>query len=194
MTFKDVPSTVAELVLYDDGDFIDKAYNSILLRNPDFDGYNTYLSKLRKGYLTKEDVIVALRQSSEGKFKKSTLKDVDRFIEHKSTWIGRLRALFRKIYALHRTRNQELAAKRNYIPKISPSAVSDDDVIYSYNILFHRSPDSLEEIRHQQQSHTEISTMLRDFFESPEFKRKNLDVIELIQKHHQIEKGPAPSR
>jgi hypothetical protein len=188
MIFKDVPSTVAELVLYDDGDFIDKSYHSILLRNPDFDGYNTYLNQLRNGQLAKEDVIAILRQSSEGKLKKSTLKDVDRFIENRSTWIGRLRMFLRKSYASLHIRKKELEAKHNYIRKTSPAAISDEDVLYCYNLLFHRNPDSLEEVRHHQQSHGEISTLLRDFFESPEFKRKNLDVIELVQEFFQAEK------
>jgi len=48
-------------------DFIRFAYKAILNREPDPDGLNFYLSKLKSGAYTKTDIICALRFSKEGR-------------------------------------------------------------------------------------------------------------------------------
>lgn len=56
----------AELIEYEDEDFIKVAYNSILKREPDNAGFDLFLSKLRSGSLNKADILAKLRYSAEG--------------------------------------------------------------------------------------------------------------------------------
>jgi SAM-dependent methyltransferase len=48
-------------------EFVSNAYQSVLNRQPDPFGEDLYLSKLRRGELTREEVVFVLRYSSEGK-------------------------------------------------------------------------------------------------------------------------------
>lgn len=59
--------TLEELISYMDEEFIDNAFRSILHREPDPVGKEFYLSKLRSGSLTKEEIVFSLRYSEEGK-------------------------------------------------------------------------------------------------------------------------------
>lgn len=56
-----------ELTCYFDEEFIDNAFRAILHREPDPAGKSFYLSRLRNGELTKEDIVISLRYSEEGK-------------------------------------------------------------------------------------------------------------------------------
>jgi hypothetical protein len=58
--------TVAEFLGYDDLDFIRKAYLGILKREPEHEGLERYLRRLREGDLTKESLLARLRFSREG--------------------------------------------------------------------------------------------------------------------------------
>lgn len=58
-----------ELLQYHDRDFVRNAYRALLKREPDDAGYNHYLDGLRSGRLTKQDIIVILRASPEGRNK-----------------------------------------------------------------------------------------------------------------------------
>ena len=59
--------TLEELVSYLDEEFIDNAFRSILHREPDPVGKEFYLTKLRGGSLTKEEIVFSLRYSEEGR-------------------------------------------------------------------------------------------------------------------------------
>jgi len=59
--------TIEDFVKYHDGDFVRFAYRTILGREPDEEGLNHYLRKLRSGEYTKTDIIVRLRYSKEGR-------------------------------------------------------------------------------------------------------------------------------
>lgn len=58
---------LSELLSYSGGEFIRKAYLSILGREPDPEGFKYYLENLLKGKFSKIDVIVRLRYSREGR-------------------------------------------------------------------------------------------------------------------------------
>ena len=58
-----------ELLQYHDRDFVRNAYRALLKREPDDTGYDHYLEGLRGGRLTKQDIIVVLRASPEGRNK-----------------------------------------------------------------------------------------------------------------------------
>jgi len=62
--------TVEDFVKYHDIDFITFAYRVILGREPDENGLNHYLDKLRRGEYTKTDILVRLRYSKEGRKRK----------------------------------------------------------------------------------------------------------------------------
>ncbi|ADY73948.1 Methyltransferase type 11 [Desulfurobacterium thermolithotrophum DSM 11699] len=59
--------TIEDFVKYHDVEFVRFAYRTILGREPDKDGLNHYLRKLRNGEYTKTDIIVRLRYSKEGR-------------------------------------------------------------------------------------------------------------------------------
>jgi O-antigen chain-terminating methyltransferase len=60
---------VNDLLQYHDRDFVRNAYRALLKREPDDSGYNHYLDSLRSGRLTKQEIIVILRASPEGRNK-----------------------------------------------------------------------------------------------------------------------------
>jgi SAM-dependent methyltransferase len=60
---------VNDLLQYHDRDFVRNAYRALLKREPDDTGYNHYLDGLRSGRLTKQEIIIILRASQEGRNK-----------------------------------------------------------------------------------------------------------------------------
>ncbi len=64
------------LLLFHGPEFIDKAYISILSREPDVEGGAIYLDKLQNGRLTKIDILGRLRYSKEGRLKKVYIKNL----------------------------------------------------------------------------------------------------------------------
>lgn len=60
-------TSLEELISYMDEEFVDNAFWTILHREPDPVGKEFYLSRLRSGTLTKEDIVLSLRYSEEGK-------------------------------------------------------------------------------------------------------------------------------
>ena len=58
---------VSDFLKYNDEEFIKNAYEKILLRKPDKDGYLYYLTALRNGRLNKIEILGRLRYSREGK-------------------------------------------------------------------------------------------------------------------------------
>jgi O-antigen chain-terminating methyltransferase len=57
---------VDDLLQYHDKDFLRNAYQAILKRFPDAEGFNRYLQRLRSGRINKLDVLASLRYSAEG--------------------------------------------------------------------------------------------------------------------------------
>jgi len=55
-----------DLLSYQDEDFIRNAYRAILKREPDTDGFNDWLSRLRSGQLTKIEILGGISRSEEG--------------------------------------------------------------------------------------------------------------------------------
>jgi O-antigen chain-terminating methyltransferase len=55
-----------DLLPYRDEDFIRNAYRAILKREPDTDGFNDWLSRLRNGQLNKIEILGGIRRSEEG--------------------------------------------------------------------------------------------------------------------------------
>ena len=73
---------------YYDSDFIDHAYLSILGREADKNGKNDFLSKLRSGALSKEDILLLLRNSQEGMDK------------NPQTYENKIKFIFFKLYKI----------------------------------------------------------------------------------------------
>lgn len=59
-----------EFLEYEDREFIMKAYDGILWRKPDSDGFEYYLACLRSGMMTKAEILGRLRFSPEGRERK----------------------------------------------------------------------------------------------------------------------------
>lgn len=57
---------VDDLLQYHDKDFLHNAYQALLKRFPDAEGFNRYLHRLRSGRMNKLDVLASLRYSAEG--------------------------------------------------------------------------------------------------------------------------------
>ena len=57
---------VNDLLQYHDREFIWNAYRALLKREPDEEGYNGYLKRLRSGRRNKIDILSSLRASPEG--------------------------------------------------------------------------------------------------------------------------------
>jgi SAM-dependent methyltransferase len=58
-----------DLLQYHDREFVRNAYRALLKREPDDTGYKQFLEGLRSGRLTKQDILVILRASPEGRNK-----------------------------------------------------------------------------------------------------------------------------
>jgi len=58
---------LSALIPYPDEDFIRNAYRAILKREPDADGFNDWLSRLRSGQLNKIEILGGIRRSEEGR-------------------------------------------------------------------------------------------------------------------------------
>ncbi len=58
---------VGDLLKYHDIEFVWNAYGALLKREPDTEGFNAFLGKLRGGRFNKIDVLASLRFSPEGK-------------------------------------------------------------------------------------------------------------------------------
>ena len=58
---------LAELLRFDDVDFIDAAYRALLQRGPDAVGHDKYLAVLRDGHVRKVEILGSIRFSEEGR-------------------------------------------------------------------------------------------------------------------------------
>ncbi len=65
---------IGEFLQYHDEEFIKNAYQGILGREPDPQGFHLYLMKLRDGQLSKTAILGSLRYSIEGKEKKVAIR------------------------------------------------------------------------------------------------------------------------
>lgn len=63
----DATYSISDFLAFHDHDFIINAYQVILGRSPDSDGYHHYLNQLRQGRLTKIEILGRLRFSAEGR-------------------------------------------------------------------------------------------------------------------------------
>jgi 2-polyprenyl-3-methyl-5-hydroxy-6-metoxy-1,4-benzoquinol methylase len=68
------PQHVNELLGLQDEDFINKAYQVMLGRNPDRDGFEHFLEKLRSADMSKHEILGRMRLSAEGRTQKTKLK------------------------------------------------------------------------------------------------------------------------
>ena len=59
-----------EFLKYEDREFIIRAYDGILWRRPDSDGFEYFLTHLRSGMMAKDEILGRLRFSSEGRERK----------------------------------------------------------------------------------------------------------------------------
>jgi len=62
-----------EFLEYEDREFIIRAYDGILWRRPDSDGFGYFLAHLRSGMMTKAEILGRLRFSPEGRERKVTV-------------------------------------------------------------------------------------------------------------------------
>jgi len=76
---------LSDLLPYGDEDFIRNAYRAILKREPDTDGFNDYLSRLRSGQLNKIEILGGISRSKEGREKNVRVKGLRlRYLANKS--------------------------------------------------------------------------------------------------------------
>lgn len=64
---------VSDLLQYHDREFVWNAYRALLKREPDSEGLNTFLEKLRSGRFNKIDVLATLHFSPEGRHNQVTI-------------------------------------------------------------------------------------------------------------------------
>ena len=67
------PQTLTDLLALDDAVLVQSAYRFLLGRAPDRAGFTCHLQALRTGHLTKEELLVALRYSDEGRKKNAPI-------------------------------------------------------------------------------------------------------------------------
>jgi len=73
------------LLSYQDEDFIRNAYRALLKREPDSDGFNDWLSRLRSGQLNKIEILGGISRSEEGCKRNVKIKGLGlRFLINKS--------------------------------------------------------------------------------------------------------------
>lgn len=65
---------IGDFLQYHDQHFVENAYRGILRRDPDSPGLHNYLQKLRKGRMSKTEILGRLRYSPEGRDKKVVVK------------------------------------------------------------------------------------------------------------------------
>lgn len=71
------------LAINNDEEFIKQCYLLILQRPPDEEGFNHFLDSLKKGIVSREDIILALRFSNEGEIKGVILEGLDNNLQKK---------------------------------------------------------------------------------------------------------------
>jgi len=92
-----VEVTLAELLSYQDEQFIHSAYDIFLGRAPDSEGFSYYLNRLRSG-ISKVEILAQLLSSEEGKSRSIEIAGLDKAIRrHKLLKIPLLGALLRII-------------------------------------------------------------------------------------------------
>ena len=86
-------TTLDEILALHDEDFVNAAYQQVLKRNPDSEGFQYYLGRIRKG-ISKIDVLGKLRNSSEGQKYPEPFVELDSTIQkyRRTKWpiLGRL--------------------------------------------------------------------------------------------------------
>jgi O-antigen chain-terminating methyltransferase len=83
---QDKDYSIKSFLDFHDHDFIVNAYQGILGRSPDSDGYHSYLNRLRQGNLTKIEILGRLRFSSEGRSKGVKVKGLLRPFAFQSSY------------------------------------------------------------------------------------------------------------
>ena len=74
-----------DLLSYQDEDFIRNAYRAILKREPDSDGFNDWLSRLRSGQVNKIEILGGISRSEEGRKRNVKIKGLGlRYLINKS--------------------------------------------------------------------------------------------------------------
>jgi SAM-dependent methyltransferase len=79
---------VKDLLKYHDREFIWNAYRALLKREPDTEGFDAFLEKLRSGRFNKIDVLAGLRFSPEGRRQNVTIDEL------------KMTAMIRRLYRL----------------------------------------------------------------------------------------------
>ncbi len=85
---------VADFLDYQDREFIEHAYRGIWRREPDEQGLDNFLSKLRTGKLTRIEILGKLRYSAEGRAREIVVKGLlPLFILHSACRISFMRSV-----------------------------------------------------------------------------------------------------
>ena len=74
LEFKEGGYHIYDFLRFHDEDFVLNAFRGVLRRNPDPDGFEYFLKKLRSGKMAKEEIIGRLRYSPEGRIKKVRIR------------------------------------------------------------------------------------------------------------------------
>jgi Domain of unknown function (DUF4214) len=95
-----IASTLTELLAYNDKQFVQCAYQTLLGRSPDPEGLAYYLSRLRTGF-SKIQILKQLRMSSEGREHGARLPSLDIAIQrHRKGRYPIIGWLFRLFYGI----------------------------------------------------------------------------------------------
>lgn len=78
-TMPTIASTLPELLSYNDQQFVQCAYRTLLGREPDSEGMGYYLNRLRSGF-RKIEILAQLKSSSEGKSQASTIPGLETIV------------------------------------------------------------------------------------------------------------------
>ena len=102
-------TNLASLLQYEDGDFVDQAYRALLRREPDIDGRQFYIDRIRSG-ISKLKILTEMSSSPEARSRPPTVKGLRKAIRvQRLSTIPILGIPFRS--ALHRQEHQATLAK-----------------------------------------------------------------------------------
>jgi len=153
---------MAELLKYQDLDFIHNAYTAVLRRPPDIQGGALYLEKLHNGTLSKIEILGRLRYSREGRGKKVLVKGLmlrfffrtlqgipllGRMIQtltgivNLPTVLKNIQTLESSLYANNRIAREEAEQLRAYIIRLSNHIEDLQEKITQYQQASHKEID-----------------------------------------------------
>ncbi len=156
-----------EIISLNVADFVRQAYLSILHRHADAEGARAYTRSLLRGG-TKEDVLVSLRLSQEGRAVGVTIPDFARMHFRRN-----LRQILRTISP--RILGSRLR-QRLFLTSSGTASIPREEVVACFRLFFRRHPDE-EEVLDHQLGYPNVSEMLEAMCTSEEFTPCNEDVL-----------------